>query len=328
MKLYPFYEAFLQIILTLLIPFIISMFLAYLLHPIVEALHEQHLPRWLAIMIIYLFFFGGVGYVVYKTYPVFLKQLKDLIHNIPGFVDTYRTWIYSLYEKTSFLPETVHDRMDSILLNVERMGEDAVASIGTKLTGVFDVVIIIAVIPVLVFYMLKDFPIMRNLLWQFTPSKYRNEGKEVLSEIDRSLGGYIRGQLLVCFFVGMISILMLWLIGMKYPLVLGGIMGITNVIPYFGPILGAIPALIISFTMGIKMVLLVGIIVLIVQIIEGNLLSPFIVGKSLHIHPVLIILALLVGEEVAGIIGMIVAVPVLTIIRVILHHIRLHRHKV
>lgn len=328
MKLYPFYDAFLQVIFTLLIPFVISMFLAYLLHPIVEKLHEQNLPRWLAITIIYLFFFGGVGYVVYKTYPVFLKQLKDLFHNIPSFVDTYRTWIYSMYEKTSFLPESVHDRMDNILLNMEQMGEDVVASIGTKLTGVFDLVIIIAVIPVLVFYMLKDFPIMKNMLWQFTPSKYRDEGKEVLREIDKSLGGYIRGQLLVCFFVGIISILLLWLIGMKYPLVLGGIMGVTNVIPYFGPVLGAIPALIISLTMGVKMVLFVALIVLIVQILEGNLLSPFIVGKSLHIHPVLIILALLVGEKLAGIIGMIIAVPVLTIIRVFIHHIRLHRHKV
>ncbi len=297
MKLFPFYRSFLQILFQLMIPFVIALFLAYLLHPVVEGLHERHIPRWAAILIIYVLFFGGVGYGLYRAYPVFLSQLKDFSKNLPGFVDTYREWIYSVYERTSFLPERVHDRMDHILENVEKFGEDFITSLGTRLTGLFDVFIIVAVIPVLVFYMLKDFPIMKNLLWNLTPSKYREEGREVLIEIDESLGGYIRGQLLVCLFVGVISMLFLWLIGMKYPLLLGGIMGITNIIPYFGPIIGAVPAVILAFTMSTKMVLFVIITVFVVQIIESNLLSPFIVGKSLHIHPILIIFALLLGGD-------------------------------
>jgi len=286
MKLYPFYRSFLQVLVQLLIPFVIALFITYLLHPIVERLHERRVPRWAAILIIYLLFFGGVGYGIYRAYPIFIRQLKDLSKNLPGFVDTYREWIYNLYERTSFLPERVHDRMDVMLANVEKLGEDFITSIGTKLTGIFDVFIIVAVIPVLVFYMLKDFPVMKNVLWNLTPSKYRKEGKEVLSEIDESLGGYIRGQLLVCLFVGLISILLLWVIGMKYPLILGGIMGITNIIPYFGPIIGAVPAVILAFTISTKMVLFVIVTVFVVQLLESNLISPFIVGKSLHIHPI------------------------------------------
>ncbi|MFC0522509.1 AI-2E family transporter [Pontibacillus salicampi] len=324
-KLFPFYKPFLHLLFTLLIPFLISMFIAYLLHPVVEALYKQNLPRWLAISLIYILFFGGIGYVLYKMYPVFIKQLRELINNLPGFVDTYRSWIYGMYERTSFLPESVHDRMDVMLLNIERMGEDLIASLGTRITGMLDIIILLAVIPVLVFYMLKDYPMMKRLLWQLTPRKFRNEGKQMLAEIDESLGGYIRGQLLVCLFVGVISILLLWLIGMHFPLVLGAIMGVTNIIPYFGPIFGAIPAVIIAFTINAKMMLFVIVVVFIVQLIESNLLSPYIVGKSLHIHPVLIIFALLVGGEVAGIAGMILAVPALTIVRVIIHHVRLHR---
>lgn len=322
MKLFPFYETFLEVLFQLMIPFVIALFIAYLLHPVVEALHARGLPRWAAILIIYIVFFGGVGYALYKAYPIFVKQLKDLSENLPRFVDTYREWIYSLYEGTSFLPERVHDRMDHILANVEQLGEDFITSLGTRLTGVFDVFIVVAVIPVLVFYMLKDFPIMKRVLWRLTPSKYREEGKAVLSEIDESLGGYIRGQLLVCLFVGVISVVLLWLIGMKYPLLLGGVMGVTNIIPYFGPIIGAVPAVILAFTMSTKMVMFVILTVFVVQLIESNLLSPFIVGKSLHIHPIFIIFALLVGGEIAGVIGMIVAVPALTIIRVFAHHIK------
>lgn len=325
MKLFPFYKTFLHLLVRLLVPFIISLFIAYLLHPIVEKLHEKALPRWAAVTLIYSLFFGGIGYLVYKTYPIFLKQLKELGNNLPQFVDMYREWVYSLYEKTAAFPEGVHDKMDEFFTNIEQMGDNLITSAGSRLTGVLDIAIILAVIPVLVFYMLKDFPVMKNVLWKLTPEKYREEGKIVLGEIDESLGSYIRGQLLVCLFVGVISIGCLWIIGMKYPLVLGALMGITNIIPYFGPIIGAVPAVIIAFTVSSKMVLFVIGVVIAVQLIESNLLSPFIVGKSLHIHPVLIIFALLIGGEIGGVVGMIVAVPVLTIVRVFLYHTRLYQ---
>lgn len=302
------------------------MFIAYLLHPIVEQLHEQYMPRWLAISLIYLLFFGGVGYAIFKMYPIFLKQWKDLLSNVPQFVDTYRKWINDIYESTSYLPEAIHDRMDTLLYNVEKLGDGLVASIGDHVLSMVDWLLLVAVIPVLVFYMLKDYPLMKQAIWQWTPHAFREEGKQMVEDIDKSLGGYIRGQLLVCLFVGVISILALWLIGMKYSLVLGALMGITNVIPYFGPIIGAIPAIIIAVTVNTNMIFFVLLIVFMVQLIESNLLAPYIVGKSLHIHPLLIILALLIGGELAGILGLVIAVPTLTILRVIFHHIRLWRY--
>ncbi|KGX93532.1 hypothetical protein N781_10895 [Pontibacillus halophilus JSM 076056 = DSM 19796] len=320
MKLYPFYAPALHLLFKLLVPFVVAMFIAYLLHPTIERLHEMHVPRWAAITIIYLLFFGGVGYAVYMMYPIFLRQLSELVEQIPSFVDTYREYILKAYERTAFLPEKVHDRMDELLQSIEARGEQLLVGLGTRLTGMLDVIIFLAVIPVLVFYMLKDFTLMKKTLFRLTPAKYRKEGKEVLQEVDDSLGHYIRGQLLVCLFVGGISIVLLWFIGMRYPLVLGGIMGVTNIIPYFGPILGAIPALVIAFTVSTRMVVFVLIVVLAVQLIESNLLSPYIVGRSLHMHPILIIFALLIGGEIAGIVGMIIAVPALTILRVFAHH--------
>ena len=114
---------------------------------------------------------------------------------------------------------------------------------------------------------------------------------------------------------------------MKYPLVLGTIIGITNVIPYFGPIIGAIPAMIIAATMSGKMVMTVVIIVLVLQFLEGNVLSPLIVGKSLHMHPLFIMLALLAGGELGGITGMILSIPILAVLKVIILHARVHFRK-
>lgn len=145
-----------------------------------------------------------------------------------------------------------------------------------------------------------------------------------LHDVDRSLGSYIRGQLTVCTIIGLLATVSLWLAGIRYPLVLGVIIGITNIIPYFGPVIGAFPAIIIAATISVKMVFLVIIIIFGLQFIEGNILSPLIVGKSLHIHPVLIILALLIGGEIAGVVGLILAVPVFAVLKVTITHISSH----
>ncbi|MRH43029.1 AI-2E family transporter [Aquibacillus halophilus] len=320
--LFPFYRTFFSTFFKIFTPFIIAGIIAFLLHPVVEKLHQYNFPRWLAIIVIYLLFFGVLGYVGYKAFPAVIHQLRDLNENLPQFIDTYRKTIYNMYEKTSFLPETVHDRMDEFLHDLEAFIGDLLTDAVRQLTKILDVVIVIAVIPVLVFYMLKDFDLIKQTLWKLTPKKYRLEGKELVIEIDKSLGNYIRGQLLVCFFVSLTTYGILLFIDMKYPLLLAIIMGITNIIPYFGPIIGAIPAVVIAFTISINMAIYVIIAVFVVQIIEGNLLSPFIVGKSIKIHPILIILALLIGGEMGGIIGMIVAVPLLTVTKVFLSHTR------
>lgn len=111
---------------------------------------------------------------------------------------------------------------------------------------------------------------------------------------------------------------------MKYPLLLGFIIGVTNVIPYFGPIIGAIPAVIIAATLSGKMVIISLVIIFILQFLEGNILSPFIVGKSLHMHPLFIMFSLLAGGEIGGILGLILAVPILSISKVAILHAKDH----
>ncbi|GAA5415593.1 hypothetical protein Pryu01_00624 [Paraliobacillus ryukyuensis] len=316
--LFPFYQQVLRIIFQVLTPFIIASLIAYLLHPIIEKLHGYHIPRALAIICIYLTFFGGIGLACYSGFPSFIKQMKDLQQSIPHFFDTYRTTIYQLYENTAFLPETFHDQMDQFINKLEENIGVWVTSLLGEASKLMDMIMLIAVIPVLVFYMLKDFHIIQSSIINLFPKKTRPKIKAFWPAIDEGLGSYIRGQLIVCFFIGLTSYLVLLLIQMKYPLVLAIIMAITNIIPYFGPIIGAFPAVIIALTISTKQVLLVIGAVLLVQIIEGNLLSPFIVGRSVHLHPIMIILILLIGGEIAGILGMIIAIPIATVVKVII----------
>lgn len=310
---FPFYRFIFSFLFAVLTPILISAFLAYLLYPIVQFLH-QFMPRWLAILILYVVIFGGIFFAVYRAYPIFVRQLEELISNLPALMETYQDWIYNLYIQTASFPEAVHDQMDATFTTIENKLVNILKNVIYSFAAITDLIVIAAVIPILVFYFLKDYPKMEASFTAIVKEKQKFSA--YLDRIDYSLGGYLRGQLIVCLFVGIISTLFLWFIKMKYPLILGIFMGLTNIIPYFGPILGAIPAVIIAFTISSKKVVFVIGMVVIVQLLESNFLSPYIVGKSLHVHPILIIFALLIGAEAFGILGMILAVPVLTIAKV------------
>lgn len=313
----PYYEAFFSFLWKLFIPFLIAALIAYLLHPLVEKLHEWNIHRGLAILLIYLIFFGGVGYLFYKGYPAIVHQVRDLNENLPEFIRMYESWIYQVYSYTSFLPETVHDKIDQLIATLETSLDNLLGRLALGFTRIFDMILIITVIPVLVFYFIKDYVKIESFFMWFIPNKYKDEAAELLREVDKGLGGYIRGQLIVSLFVSIACLIIFKLLDVNYALLLAIVMGVTNIIPYFGPIIGAIPVVMISYTIGGNTVIFVIIAIFVIQVIEGNLLSPYIMGKTVKIHPVAIIFVLLLGGQLFGVWGMILAVPTLTILKVI-----------
>ncbi|SFA69486.1 Predicted PurR-regulated permease PerM [Lentibacillus halodurans] len=320
-KLFPVYGAVMSFLWHLLLPFLIAALIAYLLYPVIEKMHRNNIPKSLAVLFIYLLFFGGIGYLGYRVYPIVIHQLSDLQDQLPHLIEMYRDFIYSLYEYTSFLPETVHDKMDELISDAETYMEDLLAGLVRGFTKIFDMIVVITVIPVLVFYFLKDFDSIKQYIKKWIPEKYHHQTGALCRAIDEGLGNYIRGQFIVCLFVGLAAFAMFHFLEIPYALLLAIIIGLTNIIPYFGPIIGAAPAVAITATVSGKLVLMVLLSIFIIQVIEGNFLSPYIVGKSIKIHPVAIIFALLLGGKITGVVGMILAVPVLVIIKVVMSHI-------
>jgi len=324
MKLMPLWLPFFSVMKVILIPFIIAIFITYLLHPIVEKIHTHGVPRTVAILIIYIIFFGGIGFGLYKGIPAVILQLRDLAENFPDLLNSYRNWFDGIHHSTSNWPVGLHERIEEAFASVEAGLDAIITKVVSVLKMILNSILLLAIIPFIVFYMLKDYEQMKKALWYLTPRSWRLPSQRFFRDVDVSLGNYIRGQLLVCFLIGLIAFLALWISGMKYPLLLGIIIGATNIIPYFGPIIGLVPTAIIAATISVKMIFIVVIIVFILQFIEGNLLSPVIVGKSLHMHPIIIMAALLLGGEIGGVIGLIVAVPITAIVKVILLHMRAH----
>jgi predicted PurR-regulated permease PerM len=274
-----------------------------------------------SILLIYILFVGGTIYLVYRVYPAIIIQLRDLNEHLPQFISMYEDTIYQIYVSTSFLPEAVHDQMDQLIFSIEKSLENIVGKLLSGFTKIFDFIIIITVIPVLVFYFLKDYHNIKKYMKKFIPIKYQPMMSQLTVAIDERLGSYIRGQLLVCAMVSLFTLIAFHLLGVKYALLLAIIMGLTNIIPYFGPIIGSIPAVAITITVSTKLAIFVIIIVFVIQIVESNFISPYIVGKSMNIHPIAIIFALLLGGQIKGIIGMILAVPALTILKEVSSHL-------
>ncbi|QGQ47364.1 AI-2E family transporter [Metabacillus sediminilitoris] len=324
--LHSIWDPFFLMFKAIFIPFLISGFITYLLHPVIEKLHHTGLPRSLSILIIYLLFFGIIGYGFYRGVPVLVNQLRDLSENFPQFSSTYNHWIDSIHDQTNQWPEGIHERIEGMFQQTEEWLAITIEKLINSLKGIFDYMLLIAIIPFLVFYMLKDYDQLKKAAWYLTPRKWRNDAVQFIKELDHSLGNYIRGQLFVCIIIGSLASLSLWIFKVKYPLILGLLIGATNIIPYFGPLIGAVPALIIAATMSTKTVMIVIVLILSLQFIEGNILGPLVVGKSLHMHPIVIMLALLAGGEIGGVIGLMIAVPIVVILRVmIIHFVQLKR---
>ncbi|WP_020153905.1 AI-2E family transporter [Caldibacillus debilis] len=321
-KLQPFWHPVLTTVLKALFPFAVAAFIAYLLYPLIRYLQKNGLPKALSVLIIYLLFFGGAGVAIYKGLPALLDQLKELSANAPYVMEQYENWVSVVERNTKTWPDGFKEEIDqgfaAVNETVERLAEKTLSFF----FWIVDSFIILTLIPFIAFFMIKDMEVIQKAFWSVVPEKWKDPLRDFFAEVDRSLGGYIRGQLIVCTLIGGLSSLLFWWIKMKYPLILGLIVGVTNVIPYFGPIIGAVPAVVIAATVSFRMAVYVVLILFILQFLEGNIISPYVVGKSVDLHPLFIILSILIGEEAGGVLGLVLAVPIVAILKTALLELR------
>lgn len=316
-QLAPIWLAILHALATVAFPFLLSALIAYLLHPLVARLVAWKIPRPLSILLIYLAFFGLIGYAFFKGIPYLIEQMRTLNEQIPEMLHTYRKFVAAFYEETSDFPEAVHDRFRDFLHSVENALNHWLEKAINLFRKLFESFFVILMIPVLVFYFLNDARTIKRTVLELIPKKWRLKTFRLLKEIDRTFGGYLRGQLFVCFFLFLFTTVAFWLIGLPYPIILGIIVGITDIIPYFGPLIGAAPAVFMAITVSWKLVIYVLLVIVIVQFVESHLLSPFIVGKTLNIHPALMIFVLFAGGEIAGVLGLLLAIPVFAVLKTV-----------
>ena len=316
---------FLYRVREVLVPFFWAGLLAYLLVRPVRYLEERGFSRTKAILLIYFLGAGTLLLVMALLLPAILRELADLANAIPQYVGFYQSWLQKVQYRyqCSILPDTVRQAVNQALGRTE---EKAVMAIGNFLEGLirgYSALAILIIAPILSFYILKDIELFKRRFSAFLPTLWRGDILTVLAEIDEVLLGFIRGNVVVCLIVGTLTAVVLGILGVNFALLLGMIAGVAELVPYFGSFIAALPAIGIALLESPRLALYTLLTLLVVQQLEGSVIAPKIIGDKVGLHPLVVVFALFAGGKLWGVMGLLMAVPIAAIIRVILNYIYL-----
>ncbi|MCU9612859.1 AI-2E family transporter [Caldibacillus lycopersici] len=317
---------------TLFFPILISGFLFFIFNPMVTFASKYKVPRPLGILLIYVLFIGLIIVIFATAGPVITNQVTELVKNIPGYIDDAEGFINDFSKSSTFEWIQNQDYVDleelgdSIATYLSDLPKAISSSVSSIVSVITNVALTAVTVPFLLFYMLKDGHKMPGAIVRFLPTSLRDEGLIILKDTTKTLSAYIQGQMIVSLCVGTLSFIGYLIIGLPYALILALVVAVTNIIPYVGPFLGAAPAVIVALFVSPMTALFTIIVAIIAQQVESNVISPLVIGKSLDTHPATIIIVLLVAGNLAGVIGMILAVPVYAVTKTfVLNIVRLIR---
>ena len=303
-----------------------AIFFAYLIYPIIRWLNRR-LHLILAILVVYAilgaFVAIGLSYII----PAISNEIARLSHDGPAILASVRNFLTS--PNTPVLghaPEVMRKELaqlpEQTVAWFRTHGGGAATSALAVLVGTAAFFGSLIAIPVLAAYLLYDSEIIKRFFMGFIPEKRRDATLELLGELEEVLGGFIRGQLLVGLTVGALIAVGLMLAHVPYAILIGAMAGALDLIPYIGPIIAFVPAFIIGFSAGgIREAALVAVVFVIANQLEGHVIAPNIVSRTIKLSPSAIVLAVLIGGELYGVAGMFIAVPVAGVIRVLLLHV-------
>lgn len=308
---------FILTILKLLLPLFIGLFIAWLLDPIVSKLKEKGIRRGFGTAICYIIFLGIVFLIVNALIPLLSEQINEFVSNtIPGVYDACRNWINNIFDKFNGIENFDANGMKlELFAKLESIATNLTSSLPailvTFVTNLFSGVGTFAIGMIIGFYILLDFDKHVKLIYSLVPNHLQKDAYTLVKVVDEPLKRFVIGAIIDCSVVFIISFIGFAIIGLKAPLLFGLFCGITNVIPYAGPYIGGAPAVLVAFSQGTPIGIAVLIFIAVVQALEGNLFQPLIMSKTTKLSPITIILGLLVFGHFFGIIGMVLATPII-----------------
>lgn len=312
---------FLFLVRGILTPFLLAAFLAYLLQPLVYSLERRGIPHLLAIIFTYVCVLGAFTALGIFALPKLLDQLHDLLTAIPRYTQRTQEFLDYLEGTSARYPpgvqEIIDDKLSAWFIFLTKSVNQAVDGL-LKLIGYLPT---LALVPFLSFYMLKDAEEIKRIFESILPASWRTDMMGLVRDTDDVLKCFIRCQLFVCLMVGVLCWLGYTLMGLPFAIILGVVAGVTDAIPFFGPLIGLVPALAVALLDSWQMVLWTVLVAFIVQQIEANIISPKILGDGMGLHPIMVVFVLLAGGQLYGILGMLLALPVAAVLKVLIRFI-------
>jgi predicted PurR-regulated permease PerM len=322
---------------TVLLLVVLSVFFAYLVAPLVDLVQrpirigrrERVIPRGLAIGIVYVVLFLGIGLAIYFLAPQLGAQFPEFKAQATAYYKTITSASDRLnqYFMQHRMPEGVVKAINNTVLGVIARGGELASAAFERMLGWIIFIPWLVLIPILSFFFLKDADSFRRSVLAMLPrGRLRWRGDEFFQDINSTLAAYIRAQLTACLLIGAICSIGFALLGLPSPLVLGLIAGMLEFVPLVGPLVVAILAAVLAllhsgFGMAFVVLLFLGVL----RIVQDYVIYPRIIGEGIHLHPLAVILAILAGAEIAGVAGIFLAIPVIAIITVSYRHWLEHR---
>lgn len=300
---------------------LVSALIVYILQPLLVYIKSRfRLNHGLATGLVFIVFLLFCVFVVSLLVPVIYNESIELAESFPHYLSRFQDFLSWFTQQTISLD--IEEEVRSFLLNLSDNLHQAVEYIAEASMSLIGGAVDFFLVLFLVFYLLYDFRSVREQIIALVPVSRRALAEEVISIIDTNVGIFIRGSLVRCFIVGLVTGVILSIVGMPYALLLGLLAGIFNFILYLGPYIAAVPAVLLSFSPLTPSPVVVIIIYVAVQILDGMFLAPVLLGKVLKLKPITIIVAILAGGSLAGILGMVLAVPLAGIVKGILELIK------
>jgi predicted PurR-regulated permease PerM len=313
----------------ILLPFVTGIMVAYLMNPLVNKFEQWKLHRGLAAAISLMIFFGVVVMVFLLIVPVLKGQVAQFGERLPDYVhrlqlafkplETYLLENFSISKNNPQIQEFLSNKGGEILKGIA-------AFLSKLVSGGFALINLLSLIfitPIVAFYLLRDFNKFTHRLRGLIPRDYLADFKAQALAIDRTLAGFLRGQATVCLLLGTYFGIALSIVGLEFGLVIGLLCGVLVFLPYVGSMFGFLLCVglgYVQYNGDMHQVLMIAIVYGAGQFIEGNFLTPYLVGGRVGLHPVWIIFALLAGGALAGLMGVIVAVPIAAVIGVLVRY--------
>ena len=306
-----------------LMPFLFAGVIVYFLEPPSRFLVNHGFRRRGAVVLIYSISLLLLGVIMFRIFPLVLAELVKFADAVPELFDSIRSFFDSLNAKYAAfrLPQAIRSAIDEGVMNLQASGIALVRDIVENLVRVVSNVASLLISPVLAFYALRDYDILRARVLGRLPGGEKGQAAGLLHAIDRALNAFIRGQAVVASIVGCMVTALSFLLGIRFALLLGLLAGAGEFIPYFGPLLASIPAIVFGFIRSPLLGLKTAAGFAVIQQIEAAILAPRVIGDSVGLHPVLVAFILVSGGYLLGFWGLFLGVPTFVVLRLVLKFI-------
>jgi predicted PurR-regulated permease PerM len=304
-------------IIAIFFPVLISGLVYYILRKPVQLLH-RYLPKIVSILIVFTVVAGLFSGFFYFAGSLLGEQVSGLTENFPKKIDEVTEESQKVINDNSIGFINADELKQKALNYLSKLSQNLGENIMTLFSLITSIATVLVVVPFLAFFFLKDDEKLRPYIMKHIPEEHEQEGNRILKDIDKTLFTYVTGQFIIALVDGTLMYIGYKIIGLEYALILAIFTMFLTVVPFLGPIIGVIPALFVALTSSPLMMFKVLIVLVVVQQLEGNLVTPQVMGKKLNLHPITVILLLIAAGSLYGFIGILIAIPLYSVVKIII----------